>query len=301
MTKTVPFLLEGTCSMYSLTVNESSPRVTVVMHDNEAGDGASETKILDMPTFLSALSGTLLSLSRVINCPNGGISQGGGWPLDVCVTGWLSKTCVSAALDSSPGTHLGFYHRIMYMGWPCTTTGQGCMPVQESHAEGILAGCHPFDLTNMDLRGVDASIPPETLRVMADLMEESVQPQASPELLRTIGNHWLPCRALEQINAEATRKQGVTYNRVVAMESPCAPEYLAIIHEAKRRLVDETNKINLALPDGDEIKLYSLLEGLSDLVCADVPNCEIKKLTVVDSMKQAMKNIGWPRKLAHGG
>jgi hypothetical protein len=40
--------------------------------------------------------------------------------------------------------------------------------------------------------------------------------------------------------------------------------------------------------------LFSMLEGLSDLVCADVPNRNICKLTVVESAKQALINVGWP-------
>ena len=92
------------------------------------------------------------------------------------------------------------------------------------------------------------------------------------------------------------RKPGVAYNRVVAMESPCAPEYLAIIHEAKSRWVRETNTINAARKDSDGIMLFSMLEGLSDLVCADVPNRNICKLTVVESAKQALINVGWPAK-----
>jgi hypothetical protein len=82
------------------------------------------------------------------------------------------------------------------------------------------------------------------------------------------------------------------------MESPCAPEYLSIVHEARRRLADETNRINDALPDSDGIRLYSLLEGVDDLLCIDVEDKTIANLTVVQSMKQAMINLAWPKKAA---
>ncbi len=297
MKQAVPFLLEGTAAMYAIHVDESTPRVTVTMIDSDTGERTGETKVMDMASFLSALAGTVLLLTSVINRPNGGMSTDVGWPLPVEVRGWLGKTNVTPALSSAKGTHLSFYSRIMYMGWPCTTQGHGCMPVEERSADGIVAGCHPFDLTSMDLRAVDATLPADTVRLMADIMEEAVPPQAPPEVVRELANRWIKCRPLEIVNREVdlTRKLGVKYHRVVCMESPCAPEYLSIIHEAKRRLVDEANRINDSREDSDNIRLYSLLEGVDDLLCIDVEDREIKKLTIVDSIRQAMGNIAWPR------
>jgi hypothetical protein len=298
MSYATPFLLEGTAAMYSLHVDDSTPRVTVNLVDASTDKRTGETKVLDMPSFLSALSGTVMLLSTVINAPNGGVGDKLGWPLPVQVRGWLAKTNVTPALSSTPGTHLAFYNRIMYMGWPCTVGGQGCMPVQETEGKKINAGCHPYDLTKLDLRGVDATLPGDALGLMTDIMEEAVPPQARADVVKEIANRWIECRPLEVINREAdlVRKPGVRYHRVVCMESPCAPEYLSIVHEAKRRFADETNRINDALPDSDGIRLYSLLEGVDDLLCVDVEDRTISKLTVVESMKQAMTNLAWPRK-----
>jgi hypothetical protein len=290
-----PLLLEGTAPMYSLRVDDKSPRVHVTLTDDH---GQEEHNILNMPAFLCALSSTLLDLSGILNAPNGGhCSRACGWPMDVKVAGWLAKTTVSPALDSSRDTELPFYTRIMYMGWPCTTTGLGCMPVQESRSDGVIAGCHPFDLARADLRGVDATLDADTQRLMADIMEEAVPPQVSAETVRRIANLWLPCRPLELVNTEAIREPGVSYHRVMAMESPCAPEYLAIMHEAKCRLVKETNRINSALEDSDGIVLFALLEGVDSCVGADVMSRDLSKVTIVQSMKQAMINVGWPRKI----
>lgn len=294
MAKTVPFLLEGTSAMYSITVTENSPRVTATVYDNEEGRGEGENVIFDMADFLNALSMTLMRDTQIINAPNGGMPRDLGWPLDVQVTGWMGKTCVSHALDSAPGSHLAFYSRIMYMGWPCTTTGLGCMPVQESKSKGIVAGCHPFDLTNMDLRGVDAALDPGEIKLMTDVMEEIVPPQAPLELIQKVANLWLPCRPFEKINTEAIREPGVDYHRVVVMESPCAPEYLPIIKMGKSRLATETNEVNSKRPDSDGIHLCVLMEGTSVLLCADVPYRDIKHVTVIESLKQAKLNIGWP-------
>jgi hypothetical protein len=78
------------------------------------------------------------------------------------------------------------------------------------------------------------------------------------------------------------------------MESPCAPEYLSIIFEAKRRVAKETNKINDAKADSDGIRLYAYLEGLSAVLSADVPYKDISKLTVIESLKTALSNIKYP-------
>lgn len=296
MEHAVPFLLEGTAAMYCLHVDEHTPRVTVSMTDANTGKPTGETKVMDMPSFLSALSGTIMLLCTVINAPNGGMTGEIGWPLPVQVRGWLGKTNVTPALSSAPDTHLPFYNRIMYMGWPCTADGLGCMPVQEADKGKIAAGCHPFDLTKLALRAVDATLPADAQRLMTEIMEEAVPPQAPAEVVREIANRWIECRPLEVINREAglMREVGAKYHRVVCMESPCAPEYLSIIHEARRRLADEANRINDAREDSDGIRLYPLLEGVDSLLCVDVKDQEIKKLTIVDSIKQAMVNLAWP-------
>ena len=296
MPKAIPFLLEGTACMYSLTVTDSSPRVTATVYDNEQGTGVGKNKIFDMVEFLSALSGTLMQFTQVINAPNGGMPQDKGWPIPVKVTGWMGKTCVSHALDSTSSAHLSFYSRIMYMGWPCTTTGLGCMPVQESKAKGNVAGCHPFDLNSVDIRGVDAGLEPNAIKLMKDIMEEIVPPQVPLELVQKVANLWLPCRPFEKINTEAIREPGVEYNRIVIMESPCAPEYLPIIHMAKKKLAAEINKLNGARPDSDGITFVALMEANSSMLCADVPNKDIKHMTVVESTKQALINVEWPKR-----
>lgn len=294
MDKSVPFLLEGTSAMYSIKVTESTPRVTVHLMDAETGESTG-TKTLDMPSYLSALASTVLSLCAVMNRPNGGRGPDWGWPLDVEVTGWLGKTVVAPALDSDPKTPLSFYHKLMYTGWPCTTQGHGSMPVEEGPKGEITAGCHPFKLADSALRCVNAALPADGVRIMTEVMEEAVPPQAPVELVQKIANLWLPCRPLETINTEAVRQPGVKYHRVVCMESPCAPEYLSIIHEARSRLAKEANRINDARPDSDGSRLYSLLEGVDDLLCIDVKDAPCANMTIVDSIQQAMRSLGWPK------
>lgn len=287
-----PFLLEGTAPMYQIKVTDKSPRVTVHLFEDWDSSKPPAVKVLNMAEFLSALSGEIMALSQVINKPNGMVERKGGWPLDVGINGWLAKTMVMSSLDSDPDTHLSFYHRLVYMGLPCTAGGLGCMPVHEDPAKNeAAAGCHPFDLANVQLRALDASMPGDSVRLMTDIMNETAPPMADPSVIQQLALNWIPCRPLEEVNT-ADNKAG-KYHRVVAMESPCAPEYLAIIHEAKRRLVDETNKINRACVNSDGIILTAMIEGLSALVCADVPDESIPNLTVIRSMRAALGNVKW--------
>lgn len=289
MKETKVGLLEGTAPLYMLTVTKDSPTVTV-----QTTDG-SEPIVMNMPRFLTCLSTTLLSMTQIINSPNG-LDRGcdRGWPLPVKVSGWLNHTTVMCALDSDPTTELKFYNRIMFVGWPCTQQGQGCMPVEEHGAKGILAGCHPFQLSNMDIRGVDASLQDAGFAEVQEIMDEVTPPMVREGVVRELASMWIPCRTLETVNKDARREGGVTYSRVSAMESPCAPEYLSIMFEAKRRVAEETNKINDAKADSDGIRLYALLEGLSVVLCADVPNRTIPALTLVDSLKTALSNLKYP-------
>jgi len=284
-----PFLLEGTTAMHSLYVDDQTPRVQVTFTDGQ-GVKVGQPKKLDMPTFLSALSSTLVMLVTVVNKQNGTSDWDKGCELPVEVSGWIGKTVVIPTLDSK-NTDLSFYQRVMYMGWPCTESGQGCMPVQER--DGVLAGCHPFDLAKPTIRGVDAGMQPEEIQLMGKIMEEVVPPQAPESVVRKIADIWVPCRPIETVNVHA-RSDGVQCHRVVCMESPCAPEYLSVIHEMKRRLVDEANRINDSRGDSDGCKLYAMMEGLDSLVCVDVPDRSIDKLTIIESVRQAQLNLKWP-------
>ena len=280
-------ILEGTSHLYSLPVTRTSPRVTV--HDRVNGTES----VMDMPEFLTNLCSFLMRSTLVINSPNGDVPKDfkGGWPLDVKITGWLARTMVMCTLDSDPTTPLGFYNRVMYVNWPCTTEGQGCMPVTEGTDE-LVAGCHPFHLVNADLRGVNAALDDAALKRMKDVMDEATPPMVRESVVQELASMWIPCRPLETVNTEAA--SSVRFNRVSFMESPCAPEYLSIIYEAKRRLAEEVNRVNGAKSNSDGIRCHALLEGLSATICADVPDRDIPELTIVASMKTALQNIGYP-------
>ena len=307
------FLLEGTASMIQLKVTESSPRVTFTIFNDPLDSSKSETQTHDMPSFLTLLGRTLSAMTQVIDSPNGGHFPAGGWPHKTPITGWLGSVMVMNSLDSDPTTELRFYNRVMYMGWPCTESGQGCMPIEEpgtaariaslsspeteaSSSSGLVAGCHPFSLNNLNIRGFDACIAPENVRLMTEIMNEATPPMASHKIFQQLADYWVPCTPLEDTNVreQAMRDKGMEYVRVGAMETPSVPEYIPLILEAKRQLINRANQINMAHPDSDGIIGSVMALGTGVHVFLDVPQRDIHQLTYVESLRQAMEEIKWP-------
>lgn len=310
------FLLEGTAPMIQLKVTATSPRVTLKIYADPMDCSKFTTEIDDMPSFLSKLGRTITAMTGVINAPNGGHSpQPCGWPLKTPITGWLASVMVMNSLDSDPDTELRFYNRIMYMGWPCTETGQGCMPVEEpgttAHhlgsdtamtcSSGLVAGCHPYSLLNLDIRGFDARIAPEKLKLMTDIMNEATPPMASHKVFQQLAGFWVPCAPLEDANIreQAMREKGVEYVRVASMETPGVPEHIPLILEAKRQLIHKANQLNMAKADSDGIIGSVMALGTGVHTFLDVPQRDILKLTYIESLKQAMEEINWPGFQAH--
>jgi hypothetical protein len=97
------------------------------------------------------------------------------------------------------------------------------------------------------------------------------------------------------------------------METPGVPEYIPLFLEAKGQLVSATNAINRARPDSDGIigTVCALGTGVHILLdvpdyASDVPSSgsehSLRCLTYVESMKEAMQQIGWPARVTpvHG-
>lgn len=282
-------LLEGTAPTIMVRAREADPGVPVPVF--REGVAEPTTRVVKRTELLDLLGGALLRLTRLLNCPNGGHKDmEGGLAVDVKLRGWLSKTMVVNALDSDASQPLEFYHRVMYMGWPVLPGSVGCMPVEESVVRQ--AGCHPYRLVDQEVRGVSAAFSPEAWRRMGELMDELTPPMAPHDRLRDLMSMYLPCRPLEAVNADAARRPGVRYHRVCAMESPCAPEYLSVMFEIKRRIAEKANELNEKDPNSDGIRLYALLECLSVTLAADVPETGFARLTVVDNLKRAMAALG---------
>jgi hypothetical protein len=305
------FLLEGTAPMIQLKVTATSPRVTLNLFTDPTDSSKFTTEIHDMARFLTELGRSVTVMTQVINAPKGGHSQlACGWPHATPIKGWLTSVMVMNSLDSDPDTELRFYNRIMYMGWPCTEAGQGCMPIEEpctvaQHPqlssdpppEGVLtAGCHPYSLQNLDIRGFDARMSPDKLKIMKDIMNEATPPAGDDKVFRQLASYWVPCAPLEDANVrdQAMREKGVEYIRVGSMETPSVPEHIPLILEAKRQLIHRTNQINMAKPNSDGILGSVLPLGTGVHTFLDVPQRDIHQLTYIESLKQAMEELKWP-------
>ena len=219
-----------------------------------------------------------------------------GWPHAKPVTGWLGKTMVMNGLRSDKQFPLQFYNRILYTGWACKSSGVGCMPVQE-HI-GITTGCHPYDLNDLQLRGVSADIKPQELQVIAQVMEETTPPMVDSSVFQTLSSYWVPCLPLESVNQKcmAKRQPGVNYIRIAVMETPGVPEFIPILLEAKGQVIERANEINNRHLQSDGIRgtVMALTTGVHILL--DVPLRDAS-LTYIDSLKQAMKELNWPSRV----
>ena len=311
-------LLEGTAAMIMVPVTDVSSRYTVDLYDEEGNKTAAQT--MDLCSLLTPLGGTVQMLSQMINAPNGaGMPQGGGWPFKCKVTGWMARTTAMNTLDSDAKYPLRFYNRILFTGWSCTASGLGCLPVKEGGSGGQggissgaagggsvgkkkVMGCHPYDLSDVRLRGFSAELTAEENRLMGEIMDETTAPMVKPQVLQQISDFWVPCSPVEGVNQRknGSHADGMKYVRIAVMETPGVPEYIPLMLEAKGRLMKATSDINSARPDSDGIvcSVYPLGTGVHILI--DVPDFspatteEARKLTFVDSMRQAMLKVGWP-------
>ena len=199
-----------------------------------------------------------------------------------------------SSLDSDINTPLRFYNRVMYSGFKCRDSGLGSMLVEEKNT--LVAGCHPYELNNSALRAVNVSMPMDLHDTMHQIMDEATPPIVSSSTLLELSHSWVQCMPLTDLNEEENkyRKQGIEYLTTCAMETPGSPDYIPVIYEAKSRLVKAMNDVNMKRPDSDGIfaRVFSMGTGVH--IILHVPQVNIEKLTVVDSLLNAMDQIQWP-------
>jgi len=291
------FIVEGTAPLEHCRVTATSSRVTC----KAARNGAFVEETIPMPDFLCKLGRTVVVLAQMINAPNGGQFSGGGWPLPEKVSGWMTSTVYTNSLESDRTAKLGFYNRVMYSGLKCRDDGLGCMPVEEQ-AGGRLAGCHPYDLSRMDLRGVNATLPDGVREKMTAILDEANPPMADEGVFKLLADTWLAAQPLTQMNMDAVgmKAKGVKYLVVSCMESPGSQDYLPIMHLAKTRLANEVNRLNAADPESDGAFLVSALDGTSHALKVYFPDRTTPKVTIVRNFITAMKNIEWPGQIPDG-
>ena len=309
------FLLEGTTATLCFPATQATPKILVLLYDPMSQEHRSE--VMGFHEFCNALGQCINELTRVINNPHGEMAQypGGGWPIaGAPVEGWLGSTMVMNSLDSDRSTYLQFYHRIMYMGWQAVADASGCMPVESRLSVGasssssrggggggvtFVTGCHPYDLNNTKLQAINALVPNEKREKMRAIMDEAHPPLASEPVLRRVADFWAPCSAFVDVNAKERflpRDPAVRdYVRIACMESPAIPELVPIVCRAKHAAFRLADKINSERPDSDGIRFISedRPEGTGFHGFIRIP-CKSFTPTAIDSMRKALKQLGWP-------
>ena len=292
------FIVEGTAPMESCTVRQDSPVVTCHVTKMVSGTPQRVVEGLHMPDFLTRLGKTITFMTQIISKPYGAVgADGQGWPLREPLTGWLSSTIVSNALDSDPSFPLSFYSRAMYTGWQCTQGGAGCLPVQES--TGRLAGCHPYDLNKPDLRALSAGLPPALNEAMRDIIDEANPPIAPNKTFQQLARAWSGATSLSRMNqdVQAGLEPGVTYHTLSCMESPGCQDYIPIMLAIKTTLAREWDRLNSAHPKSDGIRVHAEELGTGVTLKIRVPDRPIDQLTLIETCLQAMRNVGWKGKI----
>ena len=256
------FLLEGTASSSDIHIPslDSSIKIPVKIWHHPGMAGGFETRVMEFHEYLTLMGQSVTNLLQAINSPNGGRSKGGGWPVTMAPTkGWLSSQIFTPTLNSDRRIYMEFYHRVMYMGLKCVPDGQGCMPVELGIGDGangipeLLAGCHPYDLNNLFLQGVDAKVPSEKFRLMQEIMNEAHPPMVDHAVFRRLSDLWAPCDPLATLNCDMAhmRRQGVRYVRIACMETPAIPELAPVFCLARHKVCTDAKEINLGRKDSD--------------------------------------------------
>lgn len=197
-----------------------------------------------------------------------------------------------------------FYQWCIFTGLQCDETSVGCMPVDEDEyrdEKRLGAGCRPGELAKKSLKAVNAGLGADMVEIGKRIFDEVMPPVASEATFKRVMNTWSELRPLKDVNKQVAgmRQQGVRYETVAVMESPCHPELTPCLYQIKRKLADKFNAINKAASpsDGAFITVDYTATGVSMVVHAEDRS---HVLTALSSMQQAKKELGWPSNTSHG-
>lgn len=294
------FLLEGTAPMDEFHVPSLTHALKVpvkVWREPGQGNGFDVKSVL-FHEYLALLSRSVACLTQIINSPNGGHSVGGGIPPTSGMTlhGWLAGHTFSPSLHSDPAVRMGFYHRVMCTGLSNSSDVKGSVPVEQAKdAPKYIAGCHPYSLSNLDLRGLDVAVSSDTLQLTTAIMNEAHPPLVDHAVFKRLSDLWAPCASLASVNAHHPNRRltGTPYVRVACMETPAIPEFVEPICRIKALVCDLTNRINLSRKDSDGACIQCRREGTGCHVFIDVPVKEGAP-TIIHSLRSALKHLDYP-------
>lgn len=295
------FLLEGTAAMDEFRVDGNHIKVPLHLWNEKSGEFT--TQVVGFLQYLTVLGEGVAGLLQVCNYANGGMGSvpGRGWPVEgPPVTGWVSSNIFTNSLDSDRSEPLSFYNRVMYTGFECVQDGLGCMPIQEKVIGDntfFVTGCHPYDLNDVSLRALNATIPTERRGIMEAIMNEATPPMVDHSVLKRLSEYWAPCNPLVTVNVDSARKRlpGVKYFRVACMETMGVPEFTSIMCHSKADVCELANEINDRCPQSDGARFVCDRNGTGTgcHVFIDVPYREIVP-TIAHSLREALQQKGWP-------
>ena len=305
-------IMEGTAPSCSILVSETTPQIPVKLWHTPGNPRAFTTRIMSFNQYCNALAQGVNELTRVRNAPNGGRTQGGGWPIKgPPVTGWTSTSILMNSLDSDPESYLEFYNRVVHMGWKCSPGASGCMPIEQcqrtpglaeprvSIMPRFLAGCHPYHLNDRSLQAIDACVPSDKQPVMDAVMDEAHPPLVDESALKRLAAYWAPCSPFSDVNNQRrfimSREEGVEYVRVACMETPGVPEFVPLVCLAKHTAFKLADKINSERADSDGARFVSedKPQGTGFHGFIEIP-CKAVIPTAMNSLRRALKMLGWP-------
>jgi len=303
-------IMEGTAPSCSILVSETTPQIPVKIWQHPGNPKGFTTKIMSFNQYCNALAQGVNELTRVINAPNGGRVEGGGWPIHgAAVTGWTSTQVLMNSLDSDPESYLEFYNRVVYMGWKCSPGASGCMPIERCQATPagghvpatpqFLTGCHPYHLNDRTLQAIDAFVPSDKQPVMDAIMDEAHPPLVDEAALKRLSEYWAPCSPFSDVNNQrrfiTSREEGVEYVRVACMETPGIPEFVPLVCLAKHTAFKLADKINMERADSDGARFVSedRPQGTGFHGFLEIP-CKAVIPTAINSLRRALKMLNWP-------
>lgn len=294
-------LVEGTTCMLAYHDRPDGPEYTVRI--GLSGKGEIFQK-LSMSQFLSLLCNHVSLHTQVINRIVGMPTQvNTGIQGPRTVVGFVRPTAIMKCLHcldrgTPTGCDMPFYKWCMFTGMTGEQADMGIVPIDEleySASKRLGAGCRPAALADPQLRGLTIALDALDMREGSEIMDEVWPPIADDATFKGALNLWetLPSLTGVHRDLERSKRAGVSYTSVACMESPSSPEVVDIMYEMNRLLAEEANRINLARSDSDGIFMTVHRLGTGVTKTLHVPEMS-QSLTFVQSLKEAMKGLGWP-------
>ena len=213
------------------------------------------------------------------------------------VPGLTRESVVLPCLHSlGANSDIPFYKWCVYTGLSCDT-GVGSLLLDDTEGSSILStGCRPYQMASPKLQAVSAELPSEMSALGEQILDEVWPPIASKATFRSVMQQWEMLTPLSEVNANLSDKRihkDTTYSTVACMESPNDPGCVEPMHRLNCLVINEANRLNLALPDSDGIFVTVDRIGTGISKTLHIPH-RSATLTYMRSLRQVQFKLGWP-------